>query len=206
MKTIAVLNAKGGCGKTTLSTHLEVALSRSGVATTLADLDRQKSALRWHALRPEGAFPVKAVDWTQNIGGGVKKSARVVLDCPAALRGARLEDIVATAEAVVVPVLPSVFDEMATARFLSRLARIKSLRKGRKGLHVIANRVRAGSRAMARLTEFAENRDLIFTAILSERALYGDLATRWLTLFDLHTKAAAALIEEWMPLLTALED
>lgn len=46
MKTIAVLNAKGGCGKTTLSTHLAVALSRSGVATTLADLDRQKSALR----------------------------------------------------------------------------------------------------------------------------------------------------------------
>ena len=73
---------------------------------------------------------MKTVDWTQNIGGGVKKSARVVLDCPAALRGARLEDIVATAEAVVVPVLPSVFDEMATARFLSRLARIKSLRKG----------------------------------------------------------------------------
>ena len=34
MKTIAVLNAKGGCGKTTLSTHLAVALSRSGVATT----------------------------------------------------------------------------------------------------------------------------------------------------------------------------
>ena len=96
MKTIAVLNAKGGCGKTTLSTHLAVALSRSGVATTLADLDRQKNALRWHALRPEGAFPVKAVDWTQNIGG-VKKSARVVLDCPAALRSARLEDIVATA-------------------------------------------------------------------------------------------------------------
>ena len=203
MKTIAVLNAKGGCGKTTLSTHLAVALSRSGVATTLADLDRQKSALRWHALRPEGAFPVKAVDWTQNIGGGLKKSARVVLDCPAALRGARLEDIVATAEAVVVPVLPSVFDEMATARFLGHLARIKSLRKG---LHVIANRVRAGSRAMARLAEFAENRDLIFTAILSERALYGDLATRGLTLFDLNTKAAAALIEEWMPLLTALED
>ena len=35
----------------------------------------------------------------------------------------------ATAETVVVPVLPSVFDEMATARFLSRMARIKSLRK-----------------------------------------------------------------------------
>ena len=59
---------------------------------------------------------------------------------------------------------------------------------------------------LARLTEFAENRDLIFTAILSERTLYGDLATRGLTLFDLNTKAAAALIEEWMPLLTALED
>ena len=71
---------------------------------------------------------------------------------------------------------------------------------------MIANRVRAGSRAMARLTEFAENRDLIFTAILSERTLYGDLATRGLTLFDLNTKAAAALIEEWMPLLTAWED
>ena len=78
----------------------------------------------------------------------------------------------ATAETVVVPVLPSVPDEMATARFLSRMARIKSLRKGRLGLHVIANRVSAGSRAMVGLIEFAENRDLIFTAILSERALW----------------------------------
>ena len=67
---------------------------------------------------------------------------------------------------------------MATARFLGRLARIESLREGRKDRHVIANCARAGSRAITRLTEFAENRDLIFTAILSECAFYGDWAIR----------------------------
>jgi chromosome partitioning protein len=39
-KHVCVINWKGGCGKTTIATHLAVALASSGFKTGLADYDR----------------------------------------------------------------------------------------------------------------------------------------------------------------------
>jgi chromosome partitioning protein len=43
-KHVCVINWKGGCGKTTIATHLAVALAASGLETGLADYDRQETA------------------------------------------------------------------------------------------------------------------------------------------------------------------
>ena len=40
MRAILVANIKGGCGKTTVATHLAAAFACAGQATALADLDR----------------------------------------------------------------------------------------------------------------------------------------------------------------------
>lgn len=47
MPTIAVLNQKGGCAKTTSCIYLGCALSAAGKKTTVIDLDRQGSAAEW---------------------------------------------------------------------------------------------------------------------------------------------------------------
>ena len=41
MKTIAIANQKGGCGKTATAAHLGVALARRGMRTLLVDMDAQ---------------------------------------------------------------------------------------------------------------------------------------------------------------------
>ncbi len=47
MRTIAVVNEKGGTGKTTTAVNLAAALGRAGRRTLLVDLDGQAAASRW---------------------------------------------------------------------------------------------------------------------------------------------------------------
>ena len=62
MQRIVVMNPKGGCGKTTLSTNLASYFSHRGKVTTLMDLDPQGSSVFWAHKRPETASYVQLVD------------------------------------------------------------------------------------------------------------------------------------------------
>lgn len=61
MRTLAILSRKGGTGKTTLALHLAVAARSAGLATVVADLDRQQSASDWRRLRPDDDLAVEPV-------------------------------------------------------------------------------------------------------------------------------------------------
>jgi chromosome partitioning protein len=52
MRTIAVINRKGGCGKTTATVSLAAALSELGRRTLILDLDPQGSASSWLGIGP----------------------------------------------------------------------------------------------------------------------------------------------------------
>ena len=52
MRHVMVLNAKGGCGKSTLATNIAVFFAREGRQVCIADYDPQRSSLDWLAQRP----------------------------------------------------------------------------------------------------------------------------------------------------------
>src|SRR4051812_4721123 len=61
MRTIALVNQKGGCGKTTVALHLAAAFWRRGENVLVLDLDPQASAAEWHDARAEPLPHVESV-------------------------------------------------------------------------------------------------------------------------------------------------
>lgn len=207
--SVLVTNTKGGCGKTTIATTLATAFAVAGFKTALADVDRQRSSLGWLATRPATAAPITGLDWRKAADSMPPGTQRLVIDVPAGLRLGHVQDLLKSADVVIVPVLPSVFDERSTSRFLEKLESIKPIARGRKRVLVVANRLRPRQKAAQHLLEHLAEAGLEPTARLAERTLYGELAMGGLGLFDLDQRRdqrrAAAGREDWLPLLAAIE-
>lgn len=206
MRTILVANRKGGCGKTMVAITLAAALARHGGRVALADADPQRSALRWLRQRPADVPAIAGLDWSRagDIGEVPGKPGWLVIDAPGAIRGGRAEALVAEAEAVVTPVMPGAFDADSTRRFLRDIEELKRVRKGKVGVHLVANRVRPQSHAAERLRSFLSDLGQEPLAWIAERAAYGELAEQGLAVFDKPQRAYDPLRQQWRPLLEAL--
>lgn len=198
MLTVLVANTKGGCGKTTTATHLASAFAHAGLTTALADADRQRSSLGWLASRPDAVPRITGLDWVKDaaaVPGGVE---RLVIDAPAALKFGRLEELIAAADVVVVPLQPSIFDERSTAKLVAKVEALKPLRKGRKIMGLVANRLKARSRAVTRLEAFAAGLAQEVVARIPDRAVYPDVALDGLSVFDLPGVRGSRLRVDWL--------
>jgi chromosome partitioning protein len=206
VKSILVANRKGGCGKTMVALTLAAALAGQGRRVALADADLQKSALRWLKHRPAGVPAIAGLDWTKagHVGEAPGDYAWLVIDAPGAIRGGRAEALIAEADAVVAPVMPSSFDADSTRRFLRDIEDVKRVRKGKVGLHLVANRVRPQQRATDRLRAFFAALGQEPLAWISERAAYADLAEQGLAIFDKPQQVYAPLRAQWSPVLAAV--
>ena len=95
MISVLIANSKGGCGKTTIATHLAAAFAAGGLPTALADTDRQRSSLGWLKARPDTAAPIRGLDWVKEIKAPPKGTERLVIDSPAALHSKEARSLVA---------------------------------------------------------------------------------------------------------------
>jgi chromosome partitioning protein len=204
MISILIANSKGGCGKSTLSTNLAAALAVAGQDVLLADADRQKSSLAWAKRRPGTARPIATADWTKETGAVPKVTTRLVIDGPAGLRKDNFEELVAQADLVIMPVLPSSFDQDASVAFLEKLDALKSIRKNRKGVAIVGNRMRARTRAAERLDKFLAGLGHTVVARLRDSQSYGEAAASGLSIFEMK-RIPATLREDWQPLIDYIE-
>jgi chromosome partitioning protein len=206
MITVLVANPKGGCGKTTIATHLAAAFAGAGLRTALADADRQGSSLGWVKARPESAAPIRALDWTDGPEKLPKDTDRLIIDAPAAMKLKKIEDLLRLADVIVVPVLPSGFDEPVTAEFLKQLETLKPIRKSKTAVAVLRNRVQTGTRMAAKLDKFMLGVGHTGVGRLRHRMIYADIAGRGLSVFDLGGKQNEDLQTDWAPVLRYIEN
>lgn len=206
MRAVLVVNPKGGCGKTTLATNLAGALAIRGDSVMLWDLDRQKSALEWLALRSPGLPPIHRLGSQDEPTGKQKRRHDwLVMDTPAALHGKNLERAIKPVDKVLMPVQPSLFDMAATRDFLSVLHGEHLLRKGKYFLGIVGMRIDARTRAAATLEAFLKQFELPVLTYVRDTQVYANAAFQGKSIFDLPSYLNEKDVDDWKPLIKWLD-
>lgn len=201
MRHIMVLNAKGGCGKSTLATNIAAYFANEGASVALADYDPQRSSLDWLERRPADRPSISGIAAYEDGLRHLPRSADIVVsDAPARSHGAELVDLVKHAETIVVPVLPSTIDMQATSRFLEELRDLNKVQRKQVKIGAVANRVRDNTLIFDELDEYLTHARVPYIAALREAQNYVRAYTRGLGIFELPEYLAWPDWEEWEPL------
>ena len=201
MRHIMVMNAKGGCGKSTLATNIAGYFACEGATVALADFDPLGSSADWLELRPEGAPAIQGLNATDDGLRGVARGTDiVVIDTPARVHGAELTGLVKRAETIVMPVLPSPIDMRATGRFIDEIYHVGKVERRQVKIGVVANRVRENTLIFDELDEFLDKQRAPYLTVLRDAQNYVRAYSRGLSIFELPEYLAWPDWEQWEPL------
>jgi chromosome partitioning protein len=132
---IAVVNLKGGCGKSTIAVNLACELASSGDSVLLVDNDSQGTSSYWlgrGSLPVRGEFmPLENHEDGERLVRAVSARGEhyVILDAPAHV-GAATEAAGRIADLVLIPVTASGVDLVATRAAVELIQKARAARRG----------------------------------------------------------------------------
>lgn len=201
MRHVMVLNAKGGCGKSTLATNIAVFFAREGQQVCIADYDPQQSSLDWLAQRPAD---LPAITGVRAFEDGVRNVSRstdiLVIDAPARVHGTELNELVRRAETIVVPVLPSSIDMKASQHFMTELLEIGKVSRRQARLALVANRVREHTLIYEELDQYLSKLKVPYLGCLREAQNYVRAYARGMGVLELPEYLASPDWKQWEPI------
>lgn len=144
---IALLNQKGGVGKTTLATHIAGELAMQGSSVILLDADPQGSALDWTQRRSQNGLPrlfgavgLARETLHQEAPELARRCDHIVIDGPPRIAALARSALLA-ADLVLIPVQPSPYDVWASAEMVSLIREAQVFRPALRAAFVINRRV-----------------------------------------------------------------
>lgn len=144
MAVIALIQQKGGVGKSTLAANLAGEFLRQGRTVKLLDLDPQESLATWARLgqgllsgRVEHVSAAHPGPFKAAVERARQQAERVLLDCPPGLPDTGLMAAL-VADVALLPVTPSPLDLIASQQALRLLREAQAQRRDRKPLIALA--------------------------------------------------------------------
>ncbi|MBJ9756636.1 ParA family partition ATPase [Burkholderia cepacia] len=194
MHVIAVLNQKGGSGKTTIATHIARALQLAGAEVLLVDSDPQGSARDWAAVREDQPVTVVGID-RPTIERDLKHIASkdfVVID--GAPQAADLAvSAIKAANFVLIPVQPSPYDIWATSDLVELVKQRIEVTDGKLQAAFVVSRAIKGTRIGSEVTEALTGYGLpILESRITQRVSYPGTAAVGTTVLDAEPTGDAA--------------
>lgn len=201
MRTIMVLNAKGGCGKSTIATNLASYFAyEMDKKVVLADYDPQESSLAWLEARDEKWPHIDGIAAYKNPLRVAKDTDYVIIDAPARVHGAELTQMMKKVETVIFPVLPSPIDMRAATKYMQELMKNGRVERKEVKIGVVANRVRENTIIFSELFDFIKTLKLPYIATLRDTQNYIRAEERGIGIFEMAPSQVYQDLEDWEPL------
>jgi chromosome partitioning protein len=199
MMRIALLNQKGGVGKTTLSVHIAAALAGRGLKVLLIDADPQHSAIDWTAARDASGLPAmfSTVGMpVATIHSEIDKLAEpydaVVIDGPPRVTALARSAIMAS-DLVLIPVQPSPYDVWASAEVVGLIKEATIYKPALKYAFTINRKVvntSIGRDVTDALAEF--DGVPVLSASIGQRVVFAESAGSGRTVMEMTSDSPAA--------------
>jgi len=201
---IAVLNQKGGSGKSTVSFQLGGNFSRQGYEVLLCDCDPQGSVSRGSSVAPDDKpYPAKVVR-INPLDGVIHKEVEnyfddydlIIIDCPPVVESTLPRSAIAIADLVIIPTQPAPYDLWAVADVHSLIEKIETQRGQPISARILINRKKTGTKLAKVIESIIEDLPIRrFTSVLYDRTAYETACGLGVLVHDLGSRAKEAINE-----------
>ncbi len=194
-KIVAVLNQKGGAGKTTIATNLAHALQMDGHKVLLVDSDPQGSARDWNAASDGAIVKVVGMDratLAKDIQSVVDNHDFIIIDGAPQIADLAIAAI-KCADMVLIPVQPSPYDIWACEDLVEIIKARQEITNGKPKAAFIISRVIKNTQLGKEIREALEGYGLpVFKNYTTQRVVYAKSAATGSTVLSNDTKEDAS--------------
>lgn len=194
-KVVAILNQKGGAGKTTIATNLAHAFQLEGHKVLLVDSDPQGSARDWNAASDAALLPVIGMDrptLSKDIQVVLNNHDLIIIDGAPQIAELAIAAI-KCADVVLIPVQPSPYDIWACEDLVDIIKARQEVTDGKPKAAFVISRVIKNTQLGKEIREALEGYGLpVFTHFTSQRVIYAKSAATGSTVLGSENHGEAA--------------
>ncbi|PSO85340.1 MAG: cobyrinic acid a,c-diamide synthase [Cyanobacteria bacterium QS_3_48_167] len=195
MPTIALVNSKGGVGKSTTAVHFSSWLEKRRKRVILVDADAQESSSRWLDNRESNieylAFtdPNRILDSIPKLA---EKTDFMVVDAPAGM-AETTRAILLRADLAVCPCQPTTLDTDSTEQTLQLIKQAQSVRDGQPYALLLLSKAQRNTKAKKDALHWIKQSGFHWlTSCIHERQIFTRLYDKGLTVWDFENSVSPA--------------